>query len=169
MSHHSTASLLLLAIALMGCSREPFEPSEGPWDSVIDAIEDGCESGLDDDIEVGEEGRTILKMDADGDGFTLRPDVEEDEEDDTAPAVCTLQGREFSCEVEGVEDIVEDQNPEGVDKIISVTYDIGGEFGSETEATYFVAFDADCEGTQCWDSEATFPCTSSVFIELEAQ
>jgi hypothetical protein len=105
-----------------------------------------------------------MRMDEDGGGFAFNPD---EDNSDKSPGICTLDGRDFTCEVDDLSDSVEDLSSEGADVILTIKYDIGGRFSGDTKGSFFIAIDFTCEGLDCLESRITFPCTSALLWDID--
>jgi len=156
------STTLLLAIATIGCS-DHFEPEEGTWRITLDSIDDDCEAGLEDDAQPGDTSTFSLTMDKDGSGFTFTPNGP-----DKSPGVCTLDDRDFACDVDELSDDVQDYDSDGMDAIVTIAFDIGGRFSSDTQGSFVIAIDATCEGADCGEFHPPLPCTSALNHDIIA-
>jgi hypothetical protein len=170
---------LLLTLALMGCpsadksggtdsgegDAADFAPQEGTWAAGEFVYDDACGLGIEDDSE-DDPSSIILEMDADGGGFTIG------EEEDDEPMICTLDGQSFTCEVSEDDEFEEDFAEAGLDAVVRFDQTIGGDFSSETQAEFRMVVDVTCEGEDCADvaemMELDMPCTSLMSVPLTA-
>jgi hypothetical protein len=171
---------LLLTLALMGCpsadkssgidsagggGAADFAPQEGTWAAGEIVYDDACGLGMEDDSE-DVPNSIILEMDADGGGFTIS------EEEDDEPMICTLDGQSFTCEVSEDDEFEEDFAEADLDAVVRFDQTIGGDFSSETQGELRMVFDVTCEGEDCADvaemMELDIPCTSLMSMPLTA-
>jgi hypothetical protein len=179
---YRSSLLLLLPLVLVACSSGSdkggaddsgsgrhsvgdFAPQEGTWAAGEPVYDDACGLGLGEDSE-DEPTSVTLAMDADGGGFTLA-----DEEDDE-PMICTLDGQSFTCEVSG-DDLGEtDFADAGFDAVMMIDQTMGGDFSSETQAEFRMVIDVTCEGADCAEVSEMIgidmPCTSLMSLPLTA-
>lgn len=170
---------LLLTLGLMGCpsagkssdidsggsGAADFAPQEGTWAAGEIVYDDACGLGMEDDSE-DDPSSVILEMDADGGGFTIR------EEGDDEPMICTLDGQSFTCEVSEDDIGHYDLAEAGLDAVVRFDQTLGGEFSSETQGEFRMVYDVTCEGEDCADAvdmmELDMPCTSLMSVPLTA-
>ena len=155
-----TIRLVPYAFFLSACS--PFVPQEGLWTAGnLEKTEGTCDSDTEEteETEETEDSDNKFTLTLTDDGFKL---VDDEDVEGEEPLVCTLSGKNFTCE-NGTPQFIEEET-----WTVTMTFEHVGSFASSTEMTMNTTTSLTCEGEGCDSLTPAMPCTTGSSITATA-